>query len=159
MWSLVFVVSILWVRETSSFVTQKNNFGVSSNSPRNVAAALQPLRKKSSFRSATVNGESSSAKSSGSSDDNKKSSGGGSTATASKPGFPLHSLFVAAARAAVPKPADTGSGAHDAVSFVLWRKRKRKNEFFLVSRRLTWIYSPHQPSFIPCFSFFFFRML
>ena len=39
------------------------------------------------------------------------------TTTASgQPGFPLHALFNAAARAAVPKAADNAAGGHDAVS-------------------------------------------
>jgi hypothetical protein len=101
------LVAILWVRDTSSFVSKQ---------------AHLHRRARSTFKSfvcwsASVNKETvSSSRLSNDGGDNRKAT---TTATApSQLGSPLQALFVAAARAAISKPADTGSGAHDAVSFV-----------------------------------------
>jgi hypothetical protein len=122
-WQQLVVVSISilvsWVQEASSFVTQPQQpattqFGILDPSTtifskgstiiRPPPQQQQQQNKKTttlSSLSATVNGDGTNA---------------GSTAVPSRPGFPLHSLFSAAAKAAVPKAPDTETGAHDAVS-------------------------------------------
>ena len=77
---------------------------------QHISQQLLPPTKSTSLLQATVNGESKTT----AGDDQS------TTTTASgQPGFPLHALFNAAARAAVPKAADNAAGGHDAVSKIL----------------------------------------
>ena len=89
-WALIAVVCAVVVDHGSTFTTQ-----VALNRPN---TNLLPPTKHTALH-ATVNGESKT-----------------DTTASDQPGFPLHALFNAAARAAVPKAADNAAGGHDAVS-------------------------------------------
>lgn len=109
-WELMVLFSISWVQKASSFVIQQQqqatHFGNSDDQSTIIISRSTIIcpQTTSLSLSATVNGDGKNA---------------GTTAVPSKPGFPLHSLFTAAAKAAVPKAPDTETGAHDAVSETL----------------------------------------
>jgi hypothetical protein len=109
---LLATFSILRVRDTSSFVL-KHAHMVLDGPLGKATSSSEPVV----CLSASVNEDAWSSKfgnDRGGSDNSSKCN-----ATATTPNrFALHALLVATARAAVPKSADTGSGAHDAVS--LW---------------------------------------
>lgn len=99
-WAIWALISVILVDHGHAFTSQ-------ASIGRRNSLALPPITSQQSSLQATVNGESKTG-------DNDK---GTTTTTASgQPGFPLHSLFNAAARAAVPKAADTVTNGHDAVS-------------------------------------------
>jgi hypothetical protein len=99
-WDLSTLVSVILINYVLSFSPQ-STFGKCFGH----AGAFLTTESKPVALQATVNGESKT-------NDNDK----GATTASGQPGFPLHSLFNAAAKAAVPKAADTAAGGHDAVS-------------------------------------------
>ncbi|KAG7342232.1 ATPase AAA [Nitzschia inconspicua] len=105
---LVILLSNFCLDNASSFVSQQK-YGIFDRSSPFPNVAI--LTKATLL--ATVNGASSKSNS----DDDKKSSSSSTATAPNRPGFPLYALFTAAARAAVPKPPDTASGAHDAFRF------------------------------------------